>query len=260
MLCKVTEEIQIYYETYGDKNKNPTLLIHGLGADHNMWKPQISTYPKYGLYLIVPDIRGHGKSSKVSKFNIDDCANDIFTLVKTLKIESVNIVGISMGGIIAQQFTLNYPNNVDKLIICDSFSKVVGFSAKFNAWLAAKLLDLIPKNKQMKLIENKFNEQTNEHKNIREYFKCQLLEMDSQQLKFARKTVNEFDVEDRLRGIRVPTLVMVGNKNPKWFMKLTKIISENISNAQFQIIEGGSDPSNLTASNYFDSSVRQFLI
>ena len=51
-----------------------------------------------------------------------------------------------------------------------------------------------------------------------------------------KKTVNEFDVKDRLHEIKVPILVMVGNKNPKWFMKLTKIISKNISDAQFQIL------------------------
>lgn len=68
--------MQINYETFDDKSAQPVVLVHGLGADHEMWSPQIARYPSKGFYLIVPDVRGHGRSSPVETFCIQDCATD----------------------------------------------------------------------------------------------------------------------------------------------------------------------------------------
>ncbi|NBC30084.1 MAG: alpha/beta fold hydrolase, partial [Spirochaetes bacterium] len=56
---------QIVYYDYGAHDNSPVLLLHGLGADHEMWQPQIESYPDHGLRLLVPDLRGHGQSGKL---------------------------------------------------------------------------------------------------------------------------------------------------------------------------------------------------
>jgi 3-oxoadipate enol-lactonase len=86
MILKTSSGIELFYETYGEKGNTPLGLVHGLGAEHNMWLAQISKYPSRGLFIITPDMRGHGDSSKVKSFQISDCARDINELLTHLVI------------------------------------------------------------------------------------------------------------------------------------------------------------------------------
>ena len=47
-----------------------------IGADHEMWKPQLASFPTAGYFVIVPDLRGHGASDLPQTFRIADCARD----------------------------------------------------------------------------------------------------------------------------------------------------------------------------------------
>ena len=51
MKFKTSDEVDMFYMTYGDKAREPVVLIHGLGADHEMWKPQIDNYPEKGFFF-----------------------------------------------------------------------------------------------------------------------------------------------------------------------------------------------------------------
>ena len=98
MILNTSDGIELFYETYGEKRNTPIVLVHGLGAEYNMWLPQISKYPSQSLFVIAPDMRGHGNSSKVKSFKIRDCAKDINELLEHLGITKANLVGVSMGG------------------------------------------------------------------------------------------------------------------------------------------------------------------
>lgn len=71
---------------YGEPEKGTVVLIHGLGADHAMWGPQIIQFPEEGYRVIVPDMRGHGKSDSVEELKIADWSYDIRDLLDTLKL------------------------------------------------------------------------------------------------------------------------------------------------------------------------------
>ena len=126
---------EIYYEIHGDPERTPVVLIHGLGADHSMWDCQIRKYPEMGIFSIVVDVRWHGISTDVGRFRIEDCARDIADILESMGLKRASIVGVSMGGLIAQRFAINFPEMVEKLVIVDSFSSIGGYAVRFNSKL-----------------------------------------------------------------------------------------------------------------------------
>lgn len=104
MNFRTFDQLSLYYETHGDPTAPPIVLIHGLGADHEMWRPQIVSLPGAGYFVIIPDLRGHGASEAPAAFRIADCARDLRDLLSTLQLQRAHLIGVSMGGMVAQQF------------------------------------------------------------------------------------------------------------------------------------------------------------
>jgi 3-oxoadipate enol-lactonase len=248
--------IKIYYETYGDKKDEPLLLIHGLGLDHNMYKKQIDKYQEHGFYLITPDMRAHGKSSKVESLKISDWAEDIRDLMDELNLKTANLLGVSMGGIIAQKFAVEYPTRVNKLILSDTFPEIVTLAEKavsIGQVLALKLFNILPNKVGASFYAAAYKDYAEE---VANYFKEVTLRADFNQLVIARLAINEVGLLDELVKIDSPTLIMAGDKiliGPAEKMK------SKIEPAELQIIEGSTDPSNLTKPAVFDKYVLDFL-
>lgn len=257
MILETSDGMKLFYEALGERSHSPVLLLHGLGVDHQMWRPQISRYPSEGLFVIVPDVRGHGKSSIPPKFSIKDCARDMLELLEGVGVEKTNVVGVSMGGLIAQQLVCDYPEKVDRLIIVDSFSGVSSGVERFNAWLASFLLAVLPTGFQTKLLVTTYRKMGKVE--VGEYFKTQLARFDSHKLRHMRKAVNGFNIVERLGEIRAPTLVLVGDGFGKVAIGMARKTAEAIGVSQFKELEGGGDPSNLLVPEVFDQEVLSFV-
>ncbi len=257
MILKTPDGIELFYETYGEKGNAPVILVHGAGADHEMWLPQIAKYPAEGLFVIALDIRGHGDSSKVKSFKISDCAKDVNELLAHLGITKATLIGVSMGGLIIQQFAVDFPEKVDKLVIADSFSATTGVKAKINAWLAAFGLKALPKAWVAKSFELAYKGADKEH--VRRYFREAISKTGIRQARFDRDEANRFNILDRLGEVRVPTLVLVGDSFGEWFVNLARETAKRIKGAQFKVLNRGQDPSNLVVPDLFDNEVLNFI-
>ena len=249
--------IQLSYETFGRSNDPPLLLLHGLGADHQMWRLQLTTFPAAGYFVIAPDMRNHGKSSRAERFSLKDCARDMFELLAALQIERVCIVGVSMGGLIAQQIACDYPQVVQALVVVDSFSGVYSPVERYNAWLASALLRVIPARALGRLLSSTYRRIG--HAEVGGYFDSQMAHADLEAIKEARAAVNAFDILERLAGIHAPTLVLVGDAFGTMAIQMAKRTAEGIPGANFKILPGGGDPSNLLVPEAFDQAVLAFL-
>lgn len=96
----------------------PLLILHGLFGSGNNWKTIAKSFiDHFEVYLI--DLRNHGKSPHSDAFNYDLMAEDIDELLRENGLERVNIIGHSMGGKTAINFSLRNPDKVLKLIIVD---------------------------------------------------------------------------------------------------------------------------------------------
>jgi len=110
--------IRICYKIFG--MGDPIILIHGFGSRKEGFKCQIPALSQR-FKVIIFDNRGAGKSERVDEpYTMETLADDIRSLLDFLKIKKTHILGVSMGGLIAQQFVLQYPEYVDKLVLLNT--------------------------------------------------------------------------------------------------------------------------------------------
>jgi len=101
----------------GDTGKGfPLVLVHGFLGSSKMWEPQIN-YFKDSFRVITPDLPGFGKSNRVTPLNnIKLVANLLLDSLKKKKVNKFNLLGHSMGGMIAQEMAKKDGDKISKLI------------------------------------------------------------------------------------------------------------------------------------------------
>ena len=110
-------DIHMYIESHGEGF--PLFMILGLSCDVNWWTPEIIEAMAKNFKTIVFDNRGIGQSDKPEiNYSIKMFADDTVGLMNALNIEKAHVLGLSMGGFIAQEIALSYPERVEKLILC----------------------------------------------------------------------------------------------------------------------------------------------
>ncbi len=106
---------RMYYETHG--SGFPLLLINGLGSDHLEWLFQVPAFAPH-FTVVVFDNRGTGKSDvPPGPYTTAQMADDAAALLDTLKIARAHVLGVSLGGMIAQEVALRHPDRVDGLVL-----------------------------------------------------------------------------------------------------------------------------------------------
>ena len=107
--------IDMYYEIHGQGE--PLLLLHGgtgIGANWNLIFPQ----PPEGFQLIIPDLRGHGRSTNPSMtFTFRQCASDVIALMDNLGIERLKAIGLSLGAKTLLHLATRQPNRLDAMVL-----------------------------------------------------------------------------------------------------------------------------------------------
>jgi pimeloyl-ACP methyl ester carboxylesterase len=107
--------VDLYYEEHG--RGAPLLLIARLASDSQSWLPALAGLAA-SFRVILVDNRGIGRTSPLeTRTSIRAMADDCVALVRHLRLGAVNVVGHSMGGFIAQDLALRYPEHVEKLVL-----------------------------------------------------------------------------------------------------------------------------------------------
>ena len=147
----------MHYEMHGEGE--PLLCIMGITAAGEVWEEHVKEWSN-GYRCITPDNRGVGLSDKPEgDYTSAMMADDYAGLMDALGIEKANVVGCSMGSIIAQQLALRHPAKVKKVVLmcswarCDAYAKsvfghIVTLKAKTNAAEFMQYIQLLIFNKR----------------------------------------------------------------------------------------------------------------
>jgi len=127
--------LDLYYETHG--KGPPLMLIAGLASDSQSWQPVIKELSRH-FRVIAPDNRGVGRTKPQDiNISIQKIADDCIALIKHLGLSSVNVLGHSMGGFVALDLAIRYPEFINKLTLAGtSFSNSKRNNSLFSDWVS----------------------------------------------------------------------------------------------------------------------------
>jgi pimeloyl-ACP methyl ester carboxylesterase len=113
------DDIELYYETFGDPHGFPLLLLHGGTAFLETFAAQIPFFAKKkDIFVIALDSRAHGRSTDSEKpLSYSLLAEDVKTFIDNLNLEKVNLLGWSDGGVISLHLGMFYPQKINKIVL-----------------------------------------------------------------------------------------------------------------------------------------------
>jgi len=252
----------LYYEIVG--RGHPLVLVHGFTCDTKVWDDQFEVFAKH-FKVMRYDMRGFGKSALPMVGKEYGHTEDLKALLNQLGIDYAYIIGSSMGGRIALDFTLEYPEVTEALILVDS--TVEGYQGwsktslksdelfekkvKEKGWEAAK--DLWTKTPSFrKLAREKPDVALRRKQMYSDYSGWHYVNADP---------CRHLDPPaiGRLQGIKVPTLIIVGETDSRDFHRIATILKKKIRNSKRMTIKGAGHLPSMSAPSEFNEAVLSFL-
>ncbi|MDF1537298.1 MAG: alpha/beta fold hydrolase [Candidatus Thorarchaeota archaeon] len=252
-------DVRLHYRIVGEGP--PLLLIHGLGSDLRGWEFQEGTLSKH-FQLILVDQRGHGRSSGpgMDAVLVPIFAQDMIALLDHLGISKVHVAGQSMGGLIAQQLALDYPERVDRLVLISTGFKITEETVdEVFSWREAQVEggdeayfrtatnscypeEFIENNKE--LMDYLFNKEN-------------LLNPDG--VMAAGLGLAMFDATERLKEMKFPTLIVHGDLDKVFNISLAKTAAELIPNSELAVYPGCGHSSAVQIKDELNAKMIEFL-
>lgn len=128
-LFVTTPRLRTYLRTAGEPGAEAVVFVHGNTATSRFWEDVMLPLPT-SVYAVAPDLRGYGRSETLpvdARRGVRDWSDDVHALVGALGIKAVHLVGWSMGGGVAMQYTIDHPEMVKSVVLVSPVSPY-GFS------------------------------------------------------------------------------------------------------------------------------------
>jgi 3-oxoadipate enol-lactonase len=254
---------------YVDRGRGPTvLLVHGFPLDHSMWEAQIEALAE-SCRVIAPDLRGFGQSSLGDDdpdigVSMERYADDLVELLRVLAIdEPIVLVGFSMGGYIAWQFARKYAHQLRALVQCDTKAAADTEEARdgrlkmaehIYQWGATRVAETLgPKLFAKSTFELKPEVVTTVRRVVERTSPAAIAAAQ-------RGMAARADVTELLPGIRVPTLVLVGEEDAISPPTEMRAIAAAMPNAQFVEIPDAGHMTTMENTKAVNAAIASFLV
>ena len=230
-------DTQMYYEVRGEGF--PLVMIMGINGNADWWDPRMVQELSRNFKVVMFDNRGAGRTDVSNReYTIKLFADDTAGLMDALGISKAHVFGLSMGGMIAQELVLNYPEKVKKLVLCSTLcggTKSIPASGDVFGTFIADRSGLSPEEIFRREIPLLFTEEfIQNNPDLIELFIQRVLMTPISNESFMRRldALTKFDTYDRLPQIRAPTLILHGKRDILVPPENGSILAEAIPNAK----------------------------
>ena len=256
-------DINIYYEIHGAGE--PLVLVAGLATDSQSWLPIINDLAKK-YQVVVFDNRGVGRTKPMdAETSISQMADDCVGLINKLGLSSVNLLGHSMGGMIALDCAIRYPEYFSKLIVASSSAfNTQRNTLLFDDWITYLNDEMKPELWFRNLFYWIFSRRFFENKEALKTAIQMSIDYPYPQSKSAYlnqvNAIKEFNCSEELSGIKPKTLIVNGEEDMLFSPDESYSILKTIPGAKFSFIEGAAHSIFMEKPTEFVKVVKDFLM
>jgi 3-oxoadipate enol-lactonase len=249
---------QLAWRELGRPDGPPVLFSHSLGADGSMWAPQAEALAPTHRVILV-DHLGHGRSPVPDgPYTLDEIAAGVLAVADTLAIDRFAVVGLSLGGLVAQWLAINAPRRLTVAVAANTGARIgspeswgdriaavrSGGMASIRdsvlaRWFAPGFADAEPE--RFAAVAEVFSAIEPEG-----YIGC-------------CAALAAADLRDQVASITTPTLVVGGSIDPATPPELSEWLAATIPGAELTIIDGAAHLSNLDHAAEFTKRLVRFL-
>ena len=248
------------FYSFINNNTTPLVFIHGVGLNHQMWKLQINSLNEFST--LTYDLLGHGKSELIdNEVSLDDFSNQLKSLLDFLNIKEINLIGFSLGSLIAIDFTTKFKEYLNTLTLMgttyqrtdEERSRVLDRfeQAKLNKpisrqalkrWFSDKYLDDNPE--IYSEFMNILNKEPKDHDNF---------------LKAYKLFANHRDDIGSIKKIETKTLIMTGSDDPGSTVSMSKSLLKDLVNSKFVEVKNGKHLCSIECADEVNIILKNFI-
>ncbi|PJR08709.1 alpha/beta fold hydrolase [Sinorhizobium meliloti] len=235
----------------------PLVFVHGFTTTAEFWRGQVEAFSsRYKVIRI--NLPGHGVSPRPAGrcYTIDAFANDVLEVFRKLDIRQAVLVGLSMGGTIAQSFTLAHPERVQALVLVGATPHGLGEDVNVDNVLKA-IDDLGVVQASQNVIDRSFGSAASQE--LLNFARQEVAQTPDFVAREAIASLNASDSRSRLGDIRVPTLVVVGNEDIITPPAESVILAEGIPDSRLEVVENAGHFPMLEQPHKFNEMLTAFL-
>ena len=237
------------------------VVLHGFTQDSRAWRPQLEDLSDE-FAAIAWDAPGAGQSPDPPEpLGIGDWATCLAGFLDGIGVAQPHVVGLSWGGLLAQEFYRRFPARVRSLVLADTYAGWAGSLPRPvpEERLAACLRDselptaeFVPR-----YLPGMFGPSAAEE--VRDELAAIMAEFHPAGFRMMATALARADTRDLLPAIRVPTLLVWGDKDVRSPLTVAEQFRDAIPGARLSVIEGAGHVSNLERAAEFNAAVRTFL-
>ena len=248
----------VHFRDEGSRNGQPLVFINSLGTDFRIWDELVPDFVTQSR-VVRYDKRGHGLSGLPSNAaSLEDFASDLAGLLEFLGLSQAAIVGLSIGGLIAQELYRQRPDLVRALILCDTAAKIGSedmWAIRMTAIEAGGVASVADG-----VLERWFSAgyRTSRQQDFAGW-RLMLARTDKAGYLAACGALRAADLRPFCREIRVPTLCVVGEEDSSTPVALVRELAESITHARFEIVANAGHLPNLEQPRTISSLIGTFL-
>jgi 3-oxoadipate enol-lactonase len=252
--------VEIAYALDGPSGAPVVTLSHSIAADRTMWDPTVPALtPRYRVLRY--DIRGHGGSEAApGEYTLAALAEDARALLRGLGIARTHWVGLSLGGMIGQAFALQAPEMLASLVLCDTASFMPDeMKPVWNERIAvvesggagARLDDVLAR-----WFTPAFAQA---HPDVVAKTLAMIGRTTPRGFAGCAAAIRDLDFNERLPGIGVPTLLIVGEQDEATPVMASQLIQQLVKDAELVVLPSAAHLSNVEQPEAFNRALTAFL-
>lgn len=241
-VARAVDGVDINYRVSGD-GAETILLVNGVGDDLEAWAPQMDDLLAAGLRVVTFDNRGSGGSGKPpGPYTSREMAEDARAVAVELHLDPFHLAGVSMGGVIAQEYAVAYPGDLLSVVFANTYAVADAFTAAaFNVWA------LVAETAGMRVLMQQMapwifspglydRDPAMVEKLVQD---AQAITQSAEAFVAQTAALVGHDCSDRAGSIRTPSLVVAAEDDIIIRPALSRVLYQALPDAQWVVVPGG---------------------